>query len=102
MPKARVLPEKPFNVVLAGKRFQFTRDDGWYCVECLDVQGVVTQGRTFEEACHMAASAMHEVEEIRIKIGLDVKPAGRPRRQFVRPSRHGSGKRQRLAEAVNV
>ena len=59
---AAALPDKPFNDVLAGKRFRLMPEDGWYCVNCLDVRGVATQGRTFEEACYMALDALQLME----------------------------------------
>lgn len=42
-------------VVSDGLRLKITPDSGWYCVERLDTKGLVTQGRTIEEAIYMAA-----------------------------------------------
>lgn len=62
--KARIMPDKPFNIVLAGRRFRFSPgENGWIVVRCLDRRGVNTQGRTLDEACFMALDALREMEE---------------------------------------
>ena len=96
----KVLPERPFTVILAGKRFRFTPCEGWFCVECLDHRGVITQGRTFDEACRMAVSALHEVEECERELGFKGSTAQKPARPAVNPSR--PRRRRSSAEAVAV
>jgi predicted RNase H-like HicB family nuclease len=46
-------------------RLKITPSDGWYCVEGLDVKGLVTQGRTIKEAIYMAHDAAQALAESR-------------------------------------
>lgn len=59
------MPNKSFMVVDGELRLKVTPDSGWYCVEGLDIKGLVTQGRTIEEAIYMAHDAARALAESR-------------------------------------
>lgn len=59
------MANKSFMVVDGELRLRITPDSGWYCVEGLDIKGLVTQGRTIEEAIYMAHDAAEALAESR-------------------------------------
>ncbi len=59
------MANKSFMVVDGELRLKITPDSGWYCVEGLDIKGLVTQGRTIEEAIYMAHDAAKALAESR-------------------------------------
>lgn len=59
------MKNKSFMVVDGELRLKITPDSGWYCVEGLDIKGLVTQGRTIEEAIYMAHDAAEALAESR-------------------------------------
>ncbi len=59
------MSSKSFMVVDGELRLKITPDSGWYCVEGLDIKGLVTQGRTIEEALYMAHDAAKTLAESR-------------------------------------
>lgn len=59
------MANKSFMVVDGELRLKITPDNGWYCVEGLDIKGLVTQGRTIEEAIYMAHDAAEALAEAR-------------------------------------
>ena len=84
---------KSFMVVDGELRLKVTPDSGWYCAEGLDIRGLITQGRTIEEAianAHAAARALAESRAImasekaaRAKRDKTVAPKRQLRRQPV-------------------
>ena len=58
-------PGKAFIVIDGDLRLKFTRDGKWYVVEGLDIRGLATQGKTFEEALFMAHDAARLLAEDR-------------------------------------
>jgi predicted RNase H-like HicB family nuclease len=54
-----------FIVIDGDLRLKFTRNGKWYVVEGLDIRGLNTQGKTFEEALFMAHDAAKLLAEDR-------------------------------------
>ncbi len=56
---------KSFTVVDGTLRLKVTPEEGWYVVQGLDDDGIVTQGRSIEEAIYMAHDAAKGLAESR-------------------------------------
>lgn len=64
-------PSKTFLVVDGGLFLKITRSKKWYCVEGLNVDGLVTQGRSFEEAIYMAHDAAELLAQCRAEFAIE-------------------------------
>ncbi len=62
---------KSFTVVDGALRLKVTPSDGWYCVEGLDIKGLVTQGRSIEEAIYMAHDAAELLADARAEMAAE-------------------------------
>ena len=71
------MPDKSFTVVDGELRLKVTPSDGWYCVEGLDIKGLVTQGQTIEEALYMAHDAAAALAESRALMAAQKAAAGK-------------------------
>lgn len=63
-------PSKTFLVVDGELFLKITRTKKWYVVEGLNVDGLVTQGRSFEEAIYMAHDAAKLLAEYRAEMAV--------------------------------
>ncbi len=87
--KKSMFKSKSFLVVDGELFLKITRTKKWYVVEGLNTEGLVTQGRSIEEAIYMAHDAAKLLAECRAEIAAEkarqkkakVKPPA-PRRQL--------------------
>ena len=74
--------QNSFMVVDGELRLKVTPGSGWYVVEGLDIRGLVTQGRTIEEALANAHDAARALAESRaIMASQKAAKSKRPKRQ---------------------
>ncbi|MDR1745561.1 MAG: hypothetical protein LBS30_07405 [Planctomycetota bacterium] len=86
------MPNKSFIVVDGELRLKITPSDGWYCVEGMDIKGLVTQGRTIEEAIYMAHDAAVALAESRAL--MTAQKAAREKKRKINPGKAAPGRRQ--------
>ena len=63
--KKSMFTSKSFMVVDGALRLKVTPSNGWYVVQGLDDDGLLTQGRSIEEAIYMAHDAAKGLAESR-------------------------------------
>ncbi|MDR1677147.1 MAG: type II toxin-antitoxin system HicB family antitoxin [Deltaproteobacteria bacterium] len=69
--------EKSFVVIDGDLRLLFEYEAGWYTVSSLDIRGLNTQGKTFEEAFENAHDAAKLLAEVRAEMIDEVRTASR-------------------------
>lgn len=93
------MPDTSFMVVDGELRLRITPSDGWYCVEGLDIKGLVTQGRTIEEAIHMAHDAAEALAESRALMAAQKAARAKPKKIKAAPRRTAAHGRLQTAKA---
>lgn len=76
-----------FIVIDNGLRLLLTPSEGWYAVQGLDIRGLNTQGKTVEEAIHMAHDAAKALEEARKEMAKELAKKTQTVKKILKPRR---------------